>query len=249
MIEQGKYLYCIMRCLTPRQFASPGIGGPDDIVHTVQFKDLAAVVSDAPLQEYDASRRNMMAHTKVLEEAMRDSTVLPMRFGAVAQNATVIQEQILQQRYNEIDDLLRQLDGQIELGLKAFWREDIVYREIVEENPPIRQLNEKLAGRSPEQTYYERIQLGQLVEEALNAKRDADAALILERLNPLARAVKVNPVFTEKMALNAAFLVAREQEPLFDQAVDSLDAALGHRMLFKYVGAMPPYDFVDLTIR
>ncbi|MCG8346597.1 MAG: GvpL/GvpF family gas vesicle protein [Chloroflexales bacterium] len=249
MIEQGKYLYCIMRSLTPRQFISPGIGGPTDIVHTVQFKDLAAVISNAPVEEYDANRRNMMAHTKVLEEAMLESTVLPMRFGTVAQNAEVIQEQILQQRYHELDDLLHQLDGQIELGLKAFWREDIVFREIVAENQPIRQLNEKLAGRSPEQTYYERIQLGKLVEEALNAKRNTDTALILERLRPLAREVKINPVFTEKMALNAAFLIAREQEASFDQAVQGLDAELGSRMLFKYVGAMPPYDFVDLTIR
>ncbi|MEK7777309.1 MAG: GvpL/GvpF family gas vesicle protein [Chloroflexota bacterium] len=40
----------------------------------------------------------------------------------------------------------------------------------------------------------------------------------------------------------------RRWEEAFDQAVAKLDQWLGHRMVFKYVGPVPPYNFVNLTV-
>jgi hypothetical protein len=51
------------------------------------------------------------------------------------------------------------------------------------------------------------------------------------------------------MVLNAAFLVNRDREAEFDQAVQQLDAEMGHRMIFKYVGLAPPYNFVNILLR
>jgi len=50
------------------------------------------------------------------------------------------------------------------------------------------------------------------------------------------------------MVLNAAFLVERVHEPEFDQAVQKLDAEMGKRLIFKYVGSAPPYNFVNILI-
>ena len=44
----GEYMYCIIRCPQPRQFMTRGIGERGDIVYTIPFDDLAAVVSDSP---------------------------------------------------------------------------------------------------------------------------------------------------------------------------------------------------------
>ena len=67
----GKYLYCIIRCPEPREFVTRGIGEQGAIVHTINYKDLAVVVSSSPVIEYDNSRRNMMAHSAVLDEVMQ----------------------------------------------------------------------------------------------------------------------------------------------------------------------------------
>jgi len=244
----GKYIYCVIHCQEPRKFATRGIGERGDMVHTVNHADLSAVVSDSPIVEYESSRRNMMAHTVVLEEVMRDFAILPVRFGTVAPDSQAIQDKLLKRRYDELKDLLDEVDGRVELGLKAFWYEEIVYREIVEENPPIRELRDSISDRSPDQTYYERIRLGEMVKTAMGRKRDSDAAGILAALHPLAYKGKVNSAVTDRMVLNAAFLVDRSREPEFDQAVHRLDADMGQREVFKYVGPVPPYNFVNIVV-
>ena len=75
--DVAQYLYCIVRCREPRTFETLGMGERGDVVHTINFEDLAAVASDSPEARYDNTRRNMMAHMRVLDEVMADHTVLP----------------------------------------------------------------------------------------------------------------------------------------------------------------------------
>lgn len=246
--SSGKYTYCIIRCAEPRQFTNLGIGERSDIVYTVHFNNLAAVVSDSPTNEYEQTRRNMMAHTRVLEEVMQDYTILPVRFGTVASSLEAIEEQLLKRRFGELVGLLSEMKGRIELGLKAFWYEGIIYEEIVKENRSIQRLRDSLIDRQPEETYYERIHLGKIIESAMWEKRDKDAERILNRLRPLVIRSRANKVITDHMVLNAAFLVEQDSEAEFDQKVQQLDIEMGDRLMFKYVGPVPPYNFVDITI-
>jgi hypothetical protein len=245
---EGKYTYCVIRSLEPRQFTTLGIGERGDIVHTVHFVSLAAVVSDSPVVEYESSRRNMMAHTRVLEEAMGEFTILPVRFGTVAPSAEAVQE-VLKQRSREFHALLAEMEGRVELGLKAFWYEKVIFQEIVEENPPIHRLRDSLMGRAPEETYYERIRLGEMIENAMWKKRDEDAERILDQLRSLVYKTRANKVITDRMVLNAAFLVEEDHQAEFDATVDRLDEEMGKRFIFKYVGPVPPYNFVNIVVR
>jgi hypothetical protein len=244
----GKYMYCIIRCPEPIQFTNLGIGERGDIVHTVHFEDLAAVASDSSIVEYESSRRNMMAHTLVLEEVMQDFTILPVRFGTVAPSVEAIQEKLLRRRFGEFHGLLQEMEGRVELGLKAFWYEDVIFNEIVEESPPIRRLRDSLMGRPSEETYYERIRLGEMVEAAMWKKRDEDAEKILTPLRSLVRETRANKVITDRMVVNAAFLVDEDRQAEFDAVVERLDEEMGKRFIFKYVGPVPPYNFVNIVV-
>jgi hypothetical protein len=245
---EGEYMYCIIRCSEPRQFTTLGIGERGDIVHTTHFKDLAVVVSDSPMIEYESRRRNMMAHTKVLEEVMQEFTILPVRFGTIAPSVEAIQEKLLKRRFGEFHGLLQEMESRVELGLKAFWYEDIIFNEIVEDNPPIRRLRDSLMGRPSEETYYERIRLGEMIEAAMWKKRDEDAEKILTLLRPLVYKTRANKVVMDRMVLNAAFLVKEARQAEFDAAVDKLDEEMGKRLIFKYVGPVPPYNFVNIVV-
>jgi hypothetical protein len=242
-----KYLYCIIHSARPCQFTTLGIGERGDIVNTVHHSGMAGVVSDTSATEYDESRRNMMAHTMVLEEVIRQFTILPVRFGTIAPSVVAIQE-VLKQRYDEFLNSFAELEGRIEMGVKAFWYEEVIFREIVEENPSIRRLRDDLKSRSAEETYYERINLGEMIEAAFWKKREEDAEKILNRLRPLVHKSRANKVITDKMVLNAAFLINREHEAEFDLAIQQLDAEMGKRLMFKYIGPVPPYNFVNLII-
>jgi len=189
-----------------------------------------------------------MAHTLVLEEVMKEFTILPVRFSTIAPSVEAIENKLLKRRFGEFHGLLKEMEGRVELGLKAFWYEDIIFREILEENPPIRRLRDDLMGRRPEETYYERIRLGEMIEKAMWQKRDEDAERILAPLRPLAYQSKVNKVITDRMVLNAAFLVNEDRQAEFDEAVKKLDEETGKRLVFKYVGPVPPYNFVNVVV-
>ena len=247
--EVAQYLYCIVRCREPRTFETLGMGERGDVVHTINFDGLAVVASDSPEARYDNTRRNMMAHMQVLDEVMADHTVLPIRFDSVAPGPDAVREQLLKARYRELSSLLDGMEGRIELGLKAFWYEDVVFKEIVQQNQTIRRIRESLAGRSLEETYYDRIRLGELVEAELKARRGQDAENVLQRLRPLAEKTQVNATIADHMVANAAFLISRTREAEFDSNVRKLDAEMGRRLLIKCVGPVAPYNFVNVTMQ
>jgi hypothetical protein len=245
---EGCYLYGIIAASEPQHFTSRGIGDRGDPVYTIHANDLAAVVSDSPLIEYESTRRTMMAHTRVLEEVMQQHTVLPVRFGIVAPGSAAICQMLCNQQ-EELRHNLEALAGRIELGLKAFWFEDAIFNEVVAQHQPIRELRDSLNGRSAEETYYERIRLGELIEAAMKRQREEDAERILQVLEPIVERTLISPPITDRMVLNAAFLLEHRNESAFDAAIQELDAQMGQRLMFKYVGPVPPYNFVTLTMR
>lgn len=251
MVEPGKYLYCIIRCQRDHTFDVTGIGDQPGPVHTVCHKGIAAVISDTPVKQYESSRKNMMAHEKVLEMVTGQFTILPVRFGTVADSTTAVQhiQKLLASRADEFHGLLENMEGKVELGLKAFWRNDkAIFEEIVAENADIRRLRDSLQGKSPAATHFERIRLGEMVQEALNHKRVKEAARILPPLRRVASRVRENEVLLDRMIFNAAFLVEKSRVPEFDQAVNRLDEQLGQRIAVKYIGPTPAYNFVNIVV-
>jgi hypothetical protein len=105
-----------------------------------------------------------------------------------------------------------------------------------------------LMSRPSEETYYDRIRLGEMIEAAMWKKRDEDAEKILTPLRSLVRETRVNKVIMDRMVLNAAFLVDEDRQAEFDAAVERLDQEMGKRFILKYVGPVPPYNFVNIVV-
>jgi hypothetical protein len=230
------------------RFATPGIGGRGDVVRAVEYADLAAIVSDSPEMAYEVSRENVAAHQLVLEEAMTRSDVLPFSFSTVAGSDEEVREKFLKRESDELHRYLEYIRGRVELDLRVLWDRERLFAEIVSEDDEIRALRDSLAGRPPDETHHERVELGQLTQAAVTLKCDAEAEAILQVLQPLAVETGLNPNLTELMLLNASFLVDRTQVPAFDAQVQALGEAQAQRMSFRYVGPLPPYNFVNLSV-
>jgi hypothetical protein len=246
-IQEGKYIYCIIASSESCAFGPWGIGGRGDSLHTVVVDDIAAVVSDAPLTRYRVSRENTLAHQKAIEAVMGQQPVLPVRFATIAEDEDKVQR-ILKAEYHRFKELLAQVGDKVELGLKAVFLEN-VYETILREYETIRTAKAKIAALPPDQTRYERMRIGQMVEEALQVEKQAAAGDILQTLGPLAVEVKTNSTYGELMIVNAAFFVPKCREADFDRAVQGLGEKLAGRATLKYVGTMPPFNFVTLMIR
>ncbi|MCK9220330.1 MAG: GvpL/GvpF family gas vesicle protein [Bacteroidales bacterium] len=249
ILKEGKYIYGIIRHKGPIGFGPIGIGKRADLVYGINYNEITAIVSNSPIMIYEARRVNMIAHEKVLEEVMKQFTVLPVRFSTISEHdddSGILK--ILEKDYRKFDDLLSKMDGKKELGLKVLAQDTKIYDSILEKYDEIKTLRGKLINLPADKTHYQRMKIGEMVAEALKKETETYKTNILSVLNPLAEDVRVNDNFGEMMILNAAFLINNNIESEFDKAVNDLDEKYGGLMTFKYVGTLPPYNFVNLVI-
>ena len=246
--NQARYLYCVIAGEEPRSFDVDGIGGKGDKVYTLPFDGLSAVVSDSPEAEYDSTRRNLTAHMRVLETVMAERTIVPIRFGSVAPTRQAVYDTLLKPQRQAIDGLLVDLEGRVEMGLKAFWLDGILYTEVLAARPDIARLRDKLIGRSPDESYYERVKVGELLDTAISEKRAEEADALLNAIKPFAFRVLEQDARGEQTVLSVAMLVDRDKTDALDEAITKLDTANEGRLLFKLVGPTAPYNFVDLSL-
>jgi len=259
--DGGLYLYCLVRSrnghpLGRRGLSAKCVDGTSGKMCAVSFHDLSLVVSECPKPYYDPTRSNLMAHQKVIEEVMEKGfEPLPVRFSTVAchSGSTAAEERVvkvLRRRFGEFQGLLGDMEDKVELGLKAFWRKERLFDEIVSENRDIRALRDRMTAAPPEGLAWrnESLRLGTMVSDAMAAKREKDARRIVSALRPLAYDYKTNKVSSDMMVLNGAFLVCKERVTEFDKAVQKLDERYGERMKLKYVGPLPPFNFIEIII-
>jgi len=249
------YLYCLTRSHDgePLNLPVKGIGGRGDEVYGIPFVDLAFVVSNSPQDEYETTRAHTMNHQFVCEETLNKRlTVLPVRFGTLAKptpgksSAEAKIAKLMRRRYGEFESLLREMEDKVELGLKVFWHRERFFQDIVAGNPDIRRTRDRLAANA--HSYHDRIELGTLVTNAIEGQRDVDAQMLARALRPLAERYETNKILVDMMVLNAAFLVHKSRVEEFDRKVSELDAKYGERMMFKYVGETPPFNFVEIVL-
>jgi hypothetical protein len=246
-IKEGKYIYCIITTTVAKTFGSIGIGGRGDELYTICFKDIAAVVSNSPIIRYTVSRENMLAHEKAIEEAMKEHTVLPVKFVTIAEDEEKVKK-ILEKEYSKFKDLLNRMKDKKELGLKAIFKEDVIYKDILEKYKEIRILKEKIALLPSEKTYFKKTEIGEMVEAALQKEKEIYKKDILNTLSALAAEVKSISSYYELMIINAAFLVEKYKEAEFDQKVNEIEAKYSSKLKLKYIGKVPPFNFVNLVI-
>jgi len=247
--KEGKYIYGIIRHSEPIDLGPIGMGKRADRVYGICYNGITAIVSNSPIIIYEARRVNMITHEKVLEEIMKQFTVLPVRFSTISEhNDDEGILRIIEKDFAKFDEMLTKMDGKKELGLKIIAQETAIYEDIVEKYDNIRNLREKLLNLPADKTHYQRMKIGEMVAEALKKETDNYKDIILEALTPLTDDIKINDNYGEMMILNAAFLIKNSAEPDFDKMVNDLDEKFGHFMTFKYVGTLPPYNFVNLVI-
>jgi hypothetical protein len=243
---RSKYVYCIIRSPQTRRFGAIGLGTEPTDVHTVNFREIAAVVSDTPEEVLDATRENVLAHERVNETVMKSFTVIPMSFGTIFKTSDDIVE-LLRSAYDAFQDVLEKMQDKVEFGLKVLWDRDVMIREIENDDDDVRRLkNEISAVRGS--TYFARMQYGRQIDAALQARSEQSVADIFAQLRDVSVAARANKPIGDKMIMNGAFLVSRDKETAFDAKVKEV-GALYEKLNFRYTGPWPPYNFVNIRLK
>jgi hypothetical protein len=244
--SRGKYVYCIIESSEPLRFGPIGVGADPSDVFTVHYNNLAGVVSDAPLEVLDSTRENVLAHERVNETVMHEHTVIPMSFGTIFKTREDIVE-LLRSAAEAFGDVLNKMQNKLEFGLKVLWDRDQAVREVESEDEDISRLKKEISGQKGP-TYFARMQYGRLIDSALQSRSERYVADVLEQLRDVSVASRINKPIGDKMIMNAAFLIARDQESAFDAKVKQI-ATRFDKLTFKYTGPWPPYNFVNIRLK
>lgn len=250
---KGLYIYSVIKCPEERTFDASPIGGANGNeerrIYTICHNGLAAVVSDVAVKEYPLTRENMLAHQKVNEAVMKEFVVLPVKFCTISESKDLIVKKLLDFKRDELLTKLEYLSDKREFSLKVLWKEmPQVFASIVEENPAIKKFKQKLEKVNPNRARDGFIEIGEMVKQALDEKKDAVGGVMYDRLAALAVEAKKNPLYGDKMPLNAVFLVANNREADLDREINQLAEENAGSMDWKYVGPTPAANFVEIVV-
>jgi hypothetical protein len=259
----GTYLYGVVAAgrLAAGVFDGARSVDGEHAVRLVPAGDVAAIVSDVPLSEFDEdvlpARLNDLAwledaaraHEEVLERALGQTGVVPFRFCTIYRS----EDDLLRFVVERADDLCRVLDGvegRIELGVKGLVARDVLEGALrshvgAEESGP--------AEGSGRAYLLRRREDRRLAEESMRFLADCATAATarLERAAVAASLIPVRPPerdAAETMFLNAAYLVAAGDESLAREAEALAAEYEPFGIRFELTGPWPPYNFVPRDV-
>jgi hypothetical protein len=241
----GLYLYGIFPAPGPKELHLKGLDAQP--VHTQLIDQFAFLYSEAQQERYLASRRNLLGHERVLEEAMKAgySTLLPLQFGLIVQNWENVIHQLIYPYHAGLKQLFKKLENRREVGIKVFWEPEEELQQLMAEHQDLQEKKASLEGKplSMDQV----ISIGQEIEQAINSRQQEIVEKFQEILNPLALEVVENELLTDKMIYNAAYLIPWDAEPSFSETVEALDHLFDSRLKIRYNNFTAPYNFAQLN--
>ncbi len=217
-------VYAFARAAEPTP-GEPGLDGKP--LRTVAAGELAAVVSDHDQPRLTSSALSLWGYEQVMERLMASRSILPARFGTVlADDEEVVA--LLREHYDELMSGLQRVQGAVELGTRARWRDAAAPAHATGEGGPG---TAYLAGR------------------VATHRRAHDLARRLDPLAGFARDVRRHVAADEDFPVHDAYLVDRHQLAGFAHALRELDER-DPEIEMVCTGPWPPYSFaraIDLT--
>jgi len=250
MQRDGKYIYCIIASNYDINLGPIGVGGRGDLVSTIGFDGLCMVVSDHPLSRFVVNPENMLAHQKVIEVVMKEfRSVIPIRFGTIAATPDEIRN-LLNRRYSEFMELLRQFENKVELNVRGNWKNmGVIYKEIDKDHAELRKVRAEIEKLDdPDKRNLKISEAGNLVTKALVEKKAEETEKIIEAFRKSIFEFKLNKTSRDAMFMNTAFLVNSGREIEFDNIMAGLGAKYQDRSDFIYTAPLPIFNFIDLKI-
>ncbi len=228
--ESGRYVYCIIKSQGEKKsFGNIGFGGEE--VYTLEYRDFAPVVSNAAVKKYEVSDEDVELHRRVEEQVMKEHSVLPVAYGMVFKNKKLLLF-AMSAGYKAMKKAMNEVDNRVELGVKVFLSKEAAAWD-GKEKCKSEKLLESFNKRG--------------VCKAYPNTAQAEVSAFLEVLKKKAVQSKELKLFSDRLVMNASFLVDRDKIDDFSGEVGQLGNKYAN-LKIQYSGPWPPYNFVDIQI-
>ena len=251
MVEEGKYIYCIINGIENRRFGPIGINNREvSIIH--YYKDISAVVSPIPVINFDRLNkkeltRHIAIHQQVNEEMMKDYDVVPMTFGIIAPSSEEV-SRILEKAYLQFKTALKNIAGKAEFIVQVWWDPKKLLEELANTNPEIQKLKQEASLKTGLLGMPMKLKLGKLIQKEAEVQRENFIKDIQAFLNSLSHDSTSNKLIDDEMIANFSFLIEKAKESELDKKMQELGKKYEEKLRFKYIGPMPPYSFVKINL-
>ncbi|WP_280496063.1 GvpL/GvpF family gas vesicle protein [Nocardia asiatica] len=242
--QAAVYVYGIVPADVEPEPHATGVGDPPGEVGVVRHGEIAALIStlesDRPLGTPD----DLTAHAELLDGSAAIAPVLPLRFGAVMTDAEAVENELLGANEDEFRSALEQLEGRAQFVIRGRYVEDTILRELLDENAQAAQLRDEIRDKPEDATRNARIALGELINQAIEAKRAEDTRRVVAEIEQFEPLINQREPTHEEEAVHVAVLVelARQQE--LEETLRRLGDEWDGRVELNLLGPMAAYDFV-----
>jgi hypothetical protein len=242
--QMGWYVYGVVPADVEPSADVRGVGDPPGQIRVVRSGDLAALASEVDVSARLGSPEDLTAHEEILDATAAEVPVLPFRFGAVLASEDAVVQELLEPNHDEFAEALKELEGRAQYVVKGRYVEQVILAEVLSENPQAAQLAEQIREADPDATRNARIQLGEIINEAVTAKREEDTRALGEAMAGHCVATMVRDPSHELDAVHVAFLIESGKESDVEQVIGDLARDWAGRVELRLLGPMAAYDFV-----
>lgn len=244
--NKAVYIYGIMPGDVELEPGTTGVGDPPAEVRIVRNGDLAALVSDVDTDKPLGRPEDLYAHEELLDSSAADVPILPLRFGAVVSSDDAVAEELLGAHHDEFTAALEQLEGHAEYVVRGRYVEDEILRDVLSEDPRAAQLRDQIKGADEDATRELRMQLGEIVSDAVDARREQDTRAVGAALEGHVAASVVRPPSHDLDAVHIALLVESGAADDMEEALQRLADDWSGRIDLQLTGPLAAYDFVGV---
>lgn len=238
------YVYGLVPADVEPEPGARGLGDPPAAVTLVRHGDIAALVSEIDPTQPLGRPEDLLAHEDLLDATATEVPVLPLRFGAVMTDLDAVEQELLAAHHDAFRAALDALEGRVEYAVKARFDEQVVLREVLTEDARVVELRDRIGDQPEDATRDLRMQLGELVNQAVEAKRAEATDELVEAVASYADQHVVREPTHERDAAHVAFLVEASRDDEFRAAVDEVVDRWEGRAGVRLLGPLAPYDFV-----
>jgi hypothetical protein len=250
---RGRHRACYVYGIFPADIEltsdRPGVGDPPGPLRVVRRDGLAALVSRMDPARALGSPEDLLAHQEIVDSSAVAAPVLPMRFGAVLASEEAVKQDLLAAHHDEFTAALRELDGRVQYVVKGRYAERAVLAQVLSENPQAARLQRDISGRDADATRDARIALGEIISDAVAAKREQDTGALGDAMAGHCVASIVREPTHELDAVHVAFLVETDREEEIERVAADLARRWAGHVEVRLLGPMAAYDFVEAAPR
>ena len=245
--QKGIYVYGILPADIEVAGGIPGVGEHPGLLRDVRCDGLAALISEVDSSGRLGSPDDLRTHREILDATAAEVPVLPLRFGTILASEDAVAEDLLAAHHDEFTAALDQLEGRTEFQVKGRYVKNAVLGEILSQNKQAAELRDAIQGEDPDAARNARIELGQLLNQAVKARREEDTRALRQAMEGVCVASVAREPARELDAVDVAFLVAVDQEPEVERVIEDLAHEWEGRIDVHLLGPMAAYDFARIA--